>query len=461
MSPRLPARLLATQSDQRLLELIAKGHERAFEALVLRYRRPLLSYCRRLGLSEQRAEDVLQQALLKAWMALLAGAPVREARPWLYRIVHNTALNAIRGDREDRRAALEDTHPDPAGAELQFERRLAAREALAEVAALPPMQRDAILLTALDGRSHDEVASALGISNGAVRGLIYRARAALRGAAAALVPPQLLSWAAGGASGTAERVAQLSGSGGGQLAGALLKVGAVAVTAALAAGAALGPLHRITARAAHGGAQAARGALTAAGPASGSPGVGGAGASAPRLKLTAGRSGSGPARTRPRGGAPLAANSTHGAPVTRIGAGSTGTQSAPTPASTPSDASRSASIPNAGSGASQAGGSASGQAPPGSGSGASGTPAAAQPSSGSEPPPVAKTEGGQPEGAKPVGGETSKDDGSGGAREAESHKAEAEAAEARERAEREAAEARERSEREAQAAPEHEPGKDN
>ena len=53
MSPRISIRLLAAQSDQRLLALVDEGHERAFEALVQRYRRPLLRYCRRMGLSER------------------------------------------------------------------------------------------------------------------------------------------------------------------------------------------------------------------------------------------------------------------------------------------------------------------------------------------------------------------------------------------------------------------------
>jgi hypothetical protein len=53
-----------------------------------------------------------------------------------------------------------------------------------------------MLSTALEGRSHDEVADALGLTHGAVRGLIYRARATLRAAAAALTPSPLVHWAA-------------------------------------------------------------------------------------------------------------------------------------------------------------------------------------------------------------------------------------------------------------------------
>ncbi len=96
-SPSVSVRLLRTQSDARLVELARAGHERAFEALVERYRRALLGYCRRQLLPHERAEDALQQGLLQAWLALREGVEVRHARPWLYSIVHNTALNMPSG----------------------------------------------------------------------------------------------------------------------------------------------------------------------------------------------------------------------------------------------------------------------------------------------------------------------------------------------------------------------------
>src|SRR5215207_5509791 len=93
-------KLLRTQTDERLVALASAGHERAFEAIVERYRRPLLRHGRKY-LPEARAEDALQQALVSAWSALARGDAVRELRPWLYRIVHNTALNALRSSGFD------------------------------------------------------------------------------------------------------------------------------------------------------------------------------------------------------------------------------------------------------------------------------------------------------------------------------------------------------------------------
>jgi RNA polymerase sigma factor (sigma-70 family) len=191
----LSIRFLQTQPDSRLVALARDGHERAFEALVHRYRRQLLAYCRRLMKSEIGAEDVLQQALLQAWVALGRGEQIRDVRAWLYRIVHNVAISQLR--RGIRPAAVElDLIEGSGGVDGEVEQRIEARTALAGLAALPRMQREVMLATALEGRSHDELASELGVSSGAVRGLIYRARAALRAAAAALVPAPLLNWAA-------------------------------------------------------------------------------------------------------------------------------------------------------------------------------------------------------------------------------------------------------------------------
>ena len=92
MTPLLSSALLRAQTDDRLVELAAAGHDRAFEAIVERYRRPLLRYLRRL-LSDTLAEDVVQATFINAWSSLRTGTEVRELRPWLYRIAHNAAIN--------------------------------------------------------------------------------------------------------------------------------------------------------------------------------------------------------------------------------------------------------------------------------------------------------------------------------------------------------------------------------
>ncbi len=238
MSPSVSVRLLLSQSDARLVAFARAGHERAFEALVQRYRRQLHSYCRRLLLSDERAEDALQQALLQAWLALRAGTEVGEVRPWLYRIVHNAAVNALRASGYDY-CKLSESLSGADAPQADLDRRIAVREALAGLAALPDMQREALLRTAVEGRSHQQVARDLGLTEHALRGLVYRARATLRAAAGAFTPPPIVNWALGATRGTpvVERLTEL-GAGGGSagIAGLLMKGGAVAVTATVLAG---------------------------------------------------------------------------------------------------------------------------------------------------------------------------------------------------------------------------------
>lgn len=238
MSPlAISLRFLQTQPDARLVELARAGHERAFEALIRRYRGPLLAYCRRVAPQGTAPEDILQQGLLQAWKALSSGSEVRDARAWLYRIVHNVAITALRASG-DLREGVAWGSGAPAVDQL-VEQRMAAREALAGLAALPDLQRQVMVSTALDGASHEEVAAALGLSSGSVRGLIYRARSTLRAAAAALLPPPVLEWALGDAGGASVGVAGAGSAGLGAVVlkgSAILAVGAVAGTAAIVSG---------------------------------------------------------------------------------------------------------------------------------------------------------------------------------------------------------------------------------
>jgi RNA polymerase sigma factor (sigma-70 family) len=238
MSPSVSIRLLLTQSDTRLVELSRAGHERAFEALVERYRQALLGYCRRQLLPHERAEDALQQGLLQAWLALREGVEVRHVRPWLYSIVHNTALNMRRCGYDY--VQLSETLCGADAPDEDLDRRIAVREALAGLAALPEMQREALLHTAVDGSSYQETAVVLGLSEGAVRGLVHRARLALRTAVTAVTPSPLLSWmlGSGGADAPlAGRIAEVgAGSGSAGLTVGLLKLAATAATAGVMVG---------------------------------------------------------------------------------------------------------------------------------------------------------------------------------------------------------------------------------
>ncbi|MDQ5835033.1 MAG: sigma-70 family RNA polymerase sigma factor, partial [Actinomycetota bacterium] len=240
-----PARLarrpvLATQTDTRLVDLARAGYEPAFETIVSRYRAALLRYAERF-LSRERAEDAVQQSFVSAYEAMLRDDSALNLRPWLYRIAHNASLNALR-DRGLRHSELDENIDGVERPDQALERTQGLRDVLTAVQALPERQRDAIVLRELEGRSYDEIAAELGVSNGSVRQLLNRARNSLRAGATAVVPVGLLlrlPWVAP-AEPIAARVAEL---GAGAGAGAVLaKLTATAlVTGAVVGGVAVAP----------------------------------------------------------------------------------------------------------------------------------------------------------------------------------------------------------------------------
>jgi RNA polymerase sigma factor (sigma-70 family) len=212
MTPLLSNPLLRTQSDTRLTALAAAGHDHAFEAIVERYRKPLSRYLRRL-LSEPLAEDVLQATFVRAWQALGSGTDVRELRPWLYRIAHNQAVNALRaaGPAESELPQTMAAPQAVAAPDLAAERSETLRSTLRGIGDLPDRQRAALVAVAVDDRPHADVAAELGLSDGALRQLLLRARTTLRAAATALTPYPVVSWLSAGSEVSAARVARGGG----------------------------------------------------------------------------------------------------------------------------------------------------------------------------------------------------------------------------------------------------------
>ena len=237
---------LRAQPDRRLVRLVRDGYDGAFEEIVRRYRRQLDRFA--ASIVGCRSEDVTQDALSKALLALRGSEAEIELRPWLYRIVRNTALNDLR-DSPPPAEQLAETLSGGAGTAAEVERREELAELIGRLRALPEPQRAAIVMRELEGLSHDEIAAALGVSGGAARQAIYRARAALRDGAGALLPLPLVralldhaADAAGGATvaagaASAAGASAAGGALGGIGAGGALKVGAATVLVAGSVGA--------------------------------------------------------------------------------------------------------------------------------------------------------------------------------------------------------------------------------
>jgi RNA polymerase sigma factor (sigma-70 family) len=183
--------LLRTQTDARLVDLVRAGNDTAFEAIVLRYRRSLLGHCRRL-LPAARAEDAVQQTLLRALEAMRADRRELELGPWLHRIAHNTAVDSLRrfdSHWEELDEGVDGVEPTHAAAE----RHARFRSVVSSMGELPARQRRALVLRELEGRSYDEIAADLGVTGAVVRGLLNRARNTMRAGASALVPTAIVA----------------------------------------------------------------------------------------------------------------------------------------------------------------------------------------------------------------------------------------------------------------------------
>lgn len=155
------------------------GDTAAFRSLVEATSGPLVRLAARITGSVEEAEDVVQEAYLKAYQAITGGRfdQRSSARTWLYRIVTNAAIDArrSRGRREAR---------DEQQTAERLDDSLDARLALAELAdwldVLPPEQRAAVVLVSIEGMSAAEAGEILGCSEGAIEQRLLRARTTLR-----------------------------------------------------------------------------------------------------------------------------------------------------------------------------------------------------------------------------------------------------------------------------------------
>lgn len=164
-------------ADERLVAASLDGDEEAFAALVSRHagraRAVALAHVRR----PEEADDVVQEAVLAAFLGLRRLRDPRRFSSWLCAIAANLAKMRLRRDRVAR--SLGDVSGGalvPEGVDL----RLDAEDDLEALDVLPAGEREAVVLHYVDGFSCDEIAARLGRSPGAVRVRLHRARRRLR-----------------------------------------------------------------------------------------------------------------------------------------------------------------------------------------------------------------------------------------------------------------------------------------
>jgi RNA polymerase sigma-70 factor (ECF subfamily) len=182
----------ADVSDLSLVRRVQSGDKGAFDALVRKYQHKLVKLVMRYVRNPAEAEDIAQEAFIKAYRALPQFRGDSAFYTWLYRIAINTAKNAVVSrDRSpieyniDRNDATEESYDmqgrmkdaeTPEGLVLTDEIR---RTVNAAIEALPEDLKTAIVLRELDGLSYEEIAAAMDCPVGTVRSRIFRAREAI------------------------------------------------------------------------------------------------------------------------------------------------------------------------------------------------------------------------------------------------------------------------------------------
>ena len=166
------------------LDRLRAGEARAFEELVVTYQHRVFGVALRMLGDAAEAEDVAQEAFLRAHRALAEFRGAAKLSTWLYAIASRLCLNRLAsGERrmvragDERLLRLPDREPGPEAALEQSELEGALQRALAELA---EDRRIVVILRDLEGLSYEEIAAALDLELGTVRSRLHRARMDLK-----------------------------------------------------------------------------------------------------------------------------------------------------------------------------------------------------------------------------------------------------------------------------------------
>ena len=185
-------------SDQVLVERVQQGDKRAFDLLVRKYQNRIVHLVTRYLHDPVEAQDVAQEAFIKAYRALPSFRGDSAFYTWLYRIAINTAKNYLLaqsrrppGDDIDAQDA-EQFSGETGLREYDTPEHMVLRDEIettiaAAIEALPEELRTAITLRELEGLSYEEIAQAMDCPIGTVRSRIFRAREAIEARIAPLL----------------------------------------------------------------------------------------------------------------------------------------------------------------------------------------------------------------------------------------------------------------------------------
>jgi RNA polymerase sigma-70 factor (ECF subfamily) len=184
------ARMSEAQVDQLLVERVQKGDKQAFDLLISKYQHRIISLVARYVSDQTEAQDVAQEAFIKAYRAIDRFRGDSAFYTWLYRIAINTAKNwlvarkrrppatdidAADAEQYDMESRLK-VHGTPENELMRDEIKRTVFDTIAE---LPDDLRTAIMLREMEGMSYEDIAITMDCPIGTVRSRIFRAREAI------------------------------------------------------------------------------------------------------------------------------------------------------------------------------------------------------------------------------------------------------------------------------------------
>jgi RNA polymerase sigma-70 factor (ECF subfamily) len=180
-------------TDAEVMLRVKAGDQSAFDYLVQKYRRPLVSFMYRMARNTAAAEDLAQEVFLRVYRSRQTYEASAKFTTWLYRIATNLAVNHARDTRHERPEvtvsldeADEETGPtlDVADGTISAEEALVRRERMAairsKVEALPERQKLAVIMHKYQQMDYKQIAEVLKLSESATKSLLFRAYETLR-----------------------------------------------------------------------------------------------------------------------------------------------------------------------------------------------------------------------------------------------------------------------------------------
>jgi RNA polymerase sigma-70 factor (ECF subfamily) len=188
---------LRSYADEELMQLVHDGDARAFEVIFDRHAGPAFSLAYRMCGRRALAEEIVQEAFVSLWRSTGRYDRTRgSVRSWVLRVVHNRAIDTFRRELSAARHDvsddwISDVLPARERTEDEVERRSDARLVRSALDDLPADQRQVVELAYFAGFSHSQIAEALGLPAGTVKGRMRLALSKLRialGEPAGVVP---------------------------------------------------------------------------------------------------------------------------------------------------------------------------------------------------------------------------------------------------------------------------------